>query len=233
MSFYGSPYAGFSDHNCCNHHRNEHKSEHKSKPKERDCLQDFVGKNVKINKGGPDSLEGKVLAVKSDYLVLCTKEGIKYVQLSHIKSITENREDCKSSGGCRHRRFINANNFKGVLRALDQNFVKVSAGGPDKVDGFLAEVCKDSIKVVDGRKITQILNDQIRWIAKEDSCGNRSNGNKNDNKNDNKSGNKNENKNENKNKNKSGNNNRSGGNNRTGGNNRSGGNRKGNRSGGR
>ncbi|MFX3633023.1 MAG: hypothetical protein ACE3L7_04765 [Candidatus Pristimantibacillus sp.] len=189
------------------------------KKDERDCLKDLVGKEVKVNRGGHDCLEGKLLAVRSDYLVLCSNNKIVYINTEHVKSITEvfcddksngNKKDGNKSGGnknnsggnrsrgncCRNKKFIKADNFRGVLKALEQEFVVVNTGGHEKVEGFLAEVCKDTIKIVQNREVVQVLIDHIKSIRKENrscgSCGNRS-GNRNEGSNQgNKSGNKNQ-----------------------------------------
>ncbi|MCA0755441.1 hypothetical protein KP806_10295 [Paenibacillus sp. N4] len=198
-------------------------------------VEGLVGKCVKINRGGPESLEGKLLAVKSDFYVLKTRKGIVYINADHVKSITEkkdnkdclsrgnkscNKSDGKSDGkrdnksrsrgcGChddkcdkcfdkfcdklchkskkKRRDFIDADTFRGVLRALNQTFVQVNNGGPEKIEGFLAQVCRDNILVVNGNEAVTIPIDQIRSIKKagDRSRGNNSNGNKNNNKNNN------------------------------------------------
>jgi spore coat protein B len=204
---------------------NRHKS-CKSRKRDRDtCINEnfvdsLVGKCVKINRGGPDSIEGKLLAVKSDFYVVKTRKGVVYVAKDHVKSITETngKKDClddksdgnksgnKSRGKCcdcdcdhkskkKKRDFIDADNFRGVLRALNQTFVQVNTGGPEKVEGFLAQVCRDSILVVSGNDAVNIPIDHIRSIkeAGNGSRGNKSNGNKNNNKNNNNNNNDNNN----------------------------------------
>ena len=42
-------------------------------------LLSFIGKPVKINRGGPESMVGRLIAVHADYIVLLTKDGIVYV----------------------------------------------------------------------------------------------------------------------------------------------------------
>ena len=54
-------------------------------------LLSFIGKTVKINRGGPESIVGRLIAVHADYIVLLTKDGIVYVNTAHIKSITEGK----------------------------------------------------------------------------------------------------------------------------------------------
>jgi spore coat protein B len=161
---------------------NKHRSHHRSRPD--NALEDLVGKKVKINRGGPDVIIGKLLAVKSDYLVVWTKEGVVYVQLKHVKSITELSTTGGRTDGTRgthgrtdgtrgdrdHRKpdFIKADNFRGVLKALEHKFVQVNTGGPEKVEGFLCDVKKDHILVVSDNKKIKIFIDHIRSIKKID-----------------------------------------------------------------
>jgi len=162
---------------CDRHHH--HRSDNRSRP---DSLEDLVGKKVKINRGGPNSIVGKLLAVKSDYLVVWTKEGVVYVNKKHVKSITElsttggRTDGTRGTGGTRgdrsdkHRKpdFIKADNFRGVLKALEHKFVQVNTGGPEKVEGFLCDVKKDHILVVADDKKIKIFIDHIRSIKKLD-----------------------------------------------------------------
>jgi len=228
-NYYSHPFAGQFQIQSNEHKSNQHHTGSQGTGTDRDCLKELEGKNVKINRGGPESFEGKLLSVQSDYLVVRTKQGIVYTATAHVKSIAE-EGNCHSSGG-RTSNFIKAANFRGVLRALNQEFVQVNMGGPEKQEGFLAEVCRDSIKLVNGRQVVQVLIDHIKTIKKESkSCGSQGNrtggssentNNNNNNKSNKSNGSKNKNENKNENKNKSGNKNKnrssSGGNNRTGG----------------
>ncbi|MFC4777001.1 hypothetical protein ACFO9Q_09415 [Paenibacillus sp. GCM10023252] len=201
----------------CNSYVGGQGQSHHKKDDKHGYLNRLVGKNVKINRGGPESLQGKLLAVESDYLVLSTKEGIVYITTSHVKSITE--LDNNKSGGFTPD-YIVASNFKGVLRALNQKFVQINWGGPEKVEGFLAEVGNDAVLlVVGGKEVAQIQIMHIKTIKVAGKGDNKSGGNK-DNNSGNKSGG-----------NKSGGN-KSGGNNRTGGSNTGGNRTGGNRTGG-
>ncbi|EFM11627.1 conserved hypothetical protein [Paenibacillus curdlanolyticus YK9] len=180
---YGNMYNNY----CRKPHRSS-SSGHKSAPKptQENFLNALIGKKVKINRGGPNSIVGRLLAVKSDYLVVATWEGIVYVKTAHIKSITEldgssgsrsgghssGRSDGRTEGrtGGRSRggkKFIDADNFTGVLKALNQHFVQVNWGGPEKVVGFLSEVKGDHILVVSDHKIIKIFILHIQSIKLE------------------------------------------------------------------
>lgn len=108
-------------------------------------LSDYVGSDVKINFGGPESRTGELVAVKSDYLVLNTEEeGVVYYQLSHIKGasikVTEDDPLLFSKVS-----FLDKPDFEGVLEALKYKKVKVNRGGPESVKGVLNDLTSDSL----------------------------------------------------------------------------------------
>jgi spore coat protein B len=176
--------------NNCNkgqsHHPHRSHRSHRSQRTQgsENFLEDLVGEQVKINRGGPNAIFGKLLAVKSDYLVVWTREGVVYVKRNHIKSITDldgsmgdrthgthgsrtGGSRGSRTGGHKDKDFIKADNFRGVLKALNQKFVQVNWGGPEKVVGFLAEVTKDHILVVSDHKKVEIFIDHIQSIKTE------------------------------------------------------------------
>ncbi|SFF12508.1 spore coat protein B [Paenibacillus algorifonticola] len=141
-------------------------------------LEGLVGQYVKINRGGPESLQGTLVAVKNDYLVLWTKEGIVYVSTSHVKSITDFPSN--KSGGCKPD-YIKASSFVGVIRALNHKFVQINWGGPEKIEGFIAEVGNTSLLLVVNREVVQIQLLHIKTIkplGQNTSRGDRSGGNR-------------------------------------------------------
>ncbi|WP_256756781.1 hypothetical protein [Cohnella sp. WQ 127256] len=200
----------------------------------------LIGQEVRINRGGHDSVEGALIAIPGDYLVIRSDNVVVYVNGAHVKSITEgstgggksggnsggNRSGARS-GGSRHRSFISAPNFQSLLTHLKHRHIQINRGGHEKLDGFLAEISRDNVLLIVDRELVRIPTFHIKNVSTSQK-----NQNNNNNKNNN---NKNENKNENKNNNKSGNNksgnvnNKSGGNNSTkkSGSNRSGGNKSG------
>ncbi len=176
-------------------------------------LHSLIGRNVKINRGGPDALTGRLLAVRSNYLVLQTRNGIVYINAEHVKSITE----AAGGTGGRTAMYIMADSFNGVLRQLRQQFVQINQGGPEKVEGFVAEVSHDTLLLVSNKEAIRIPLFHIRSVSLAQQKGNKSGGN-------NRSGGNNN----------GGNNanNRSGGNKQSGGNRSQGGRTGGNRAGG-
>ena len=94
-------------------------------------MRGLVGREVKINRGGPDSIQGTLMDVRWDYMAVSCKEGMVYVNDAHVKSIT----DTGRSGGARGPMGnpIPANTFLGVMQAL--RFRPVQINREDRKSG--------------------------------------------------------------------------------------------------
>jgi hypothetical protein len=155
----------------------------------------LIGRHVKINRGGPDVVEGLLIAVPSDYLVLASAEGIVYVNGGHVKSITEGSKSIRRS---RSHRYIAASSFKSLLNKLSHQFIQINRGGPEKVEGFLAEISSQFLLVIAGREFVRVPIFHIKTVnvtthghKSGKSGGNKSGGHKSGNKSgEHKSGNK-------------------------------------------
>ncbi|WKB34803.1 hypothetical protein QS257_12940 [Terrilactibacillus sp. S3-3] len=110
-----------------------------------DVLEDYIGSHVKINIGGPESREGILLAIKSDYLVLLTKsDGVVYYQTSHIKGASVDTEE-EPHSLAPDVSFLKFSTFERVLEALRYKKVKVNRGGPESIEGVLNEIKDDTL----------------------------------------------------------------------------------------
>jgi spore coat protein B len=203
----------------------------------------LVGHQVKVNRGGPDSVEGTLLAIPGDFLVVAAKDVTVYVNGAHVKSITEGsstggKSDGKSggksggstSGRSRSQQFISASSFNSLLSRLRHQFIQINRGGPEKVEGFLAETNSNFLLLIVQRELVRIPIFHIKTFnisGKSQSGGNKNNdksNNKNNDKSNNKSNGKSNGKSNSNNKSgnkksgeKSGNKNRTGGRNRNNG----------------
>jgi len=114
---------------------------------------DLIGKFVRVNRGGPESSEGLLLAVKRDYIVIFIKhEGFVYYNLEHIKGITllKHIKHFEKHGQHRniHGKYKKSSCFLEALRSKKNRLIKVNRGGPDSVTGVLTEVHRDYIKLI-------------------------------------------------------------------------------------
>jgi spore coat protein B len=145
------------------------------------CL---VGKEVRINKGGPESKVGILLAVKTDYLALLTKEdGIVYYQSQHVKSVIT------SSEGGRNRLendpdafLIKADTFQKLLEKTELKSVQINRGGPEKVEGVVCKVTDKTVILIHNKEIIRVSIFHIKNISiskkKEEGKENEKNENK-------------------------------------------------------
>ncbi|MEC0371647.1 hypothetical protein [Paenibacillus chibensis] len=182
-------------------------------------LMGLVGQTVKINRGGPDMVEGVLLAVQNNYLAIWAKDKhIVYVSTAHIKSVTGTGQSGGAQGGTSQSvgarsggsrsggvqsamaRPIQAHSFVGLLQSLQYRHVQINRGGPEKLEGIIINANQNYLMLaVKGEEVVRIQIFHIKSVTVlGSSSGNSSKGNKN-----NSNGNKNS-SNGNKNSNQSG-----------------------------
>ncbi|SFS52159.1 hypothetical protein [Paenibacillus sp. 453mf] len=106
-------------------------------------MRGLIGRGVKINRGGPDAIEGTLMDVRNDHMVINTKNGLVYVKDSHIKSITDTG---RTSGAARNLATpIFANTFLGVMQALRFQQIQINRGGPEKLEGVLVDANQNQL----------------------------------------------------------------------------------------
>ena len=146
-------------------------------------LGSLIGTEVKINRGGPDSIVGRLLSVHHDYLAIQMKDGtIVYIQLQHIKSISSTNSNV-SRGNKSNRsnrapqRFEHAYTFEGLLGQLRYTNVQINRGGPEKVEGLVVHSGDNILLLVVNNEIIRIPIFHIKSINalnKNNSKGNKS-----------------------------------------------------------
>ena len=133
-----------------------------------ELLQTLVGKVIKIDRGGPDSKIGKLLAVGEDFLtILIEKEGIVYYKMYHIKSITENAKkglpfELEIPESFEYK---TASTFTGILSSLEYSWVKINRGGKDSIEGVLEDISTEYVTVVANEEIIRLSTFHIRNIS--------------------------------------------------------------------
>ena len=133
-----------------------------------EMMKALVNKTIKINRGGPESKSGKLLAVNDDYLVLYTEEdGVVYFKNQHIKSISENVKGGKNvdSNMLYTLNYMTPNNFNGLITDLKYQWVKINRGGPEKVEGVLYEINGDYVTVISNEEIVRMAMYHVRSIS--------------------------------------------------------------------
>jgi spore coat protein B len=133
-----------------------------------DMWKSLVGKTIKVDRGGPESRIGKLMAVLDDHLVLLTKDdGVMYYNTHHIKSVTENSKDTLDIGieVPENFEFKSAASFQHLLENLKFQWVKINRGGPEKLEGVISEVNKDFVSLISKEEVVRVSTYHIRNVS--------------------------------------------------------------------
>lgn len=134
----------------------------------KEILLSLVGKVIRVDRGGPESRIGRLLAGNENYLTLLTEDdGIVYYKTHHIKSITDNSKNEMSINVELPENFelIEEVDFKGVLKKLEYQWVKINRGGPETLEGVMKEVSDDFAVIVYNEEVIRLSMFHIRNVS--------------------------------------------------------------------
>lgn len=127
-------------------------------------LHRFIGQRVKINRGGPESEEGRLLDVQHDYISLLPDKGNAiYFNSRHIKSYS--KLDKPANKRKHHSNVGTPPYFHQLLFMLQGKEVQVNRGGPEKIAGFLRSVYHDNLVLTTGKESIQMPIYHIKSIS--------------------------------------------------------------------
>ncbi|ANV73876.1 MULTISPECIES: hypothetical protein [Bacillus] len=130
-----------------------------------DFLKDLIGSFVRVNRGGPESQKGTIVAVCSDYFVLKNEKGeLYYYQIRHLKSITKNAKDCKADD-CRWLECECEDDFEKLLQSFKYCWVKINRGGPEKVEGILQDVSCEFVTLIVKEEVILVAVSHIKSVT--------------------------------------------------------------------
>lgn len=133
-----------------------------------EMIHSLVDKVIKVDRGGPESRVGKVLAAEEDYFTLLNDdEGIIYYNMQHIKSLTYNaRNQVELNVEIPEDfEFVTATDFKSILEKLTLRWVKINRGGPETLEGIMDIVTDDFVTIVANEEIIRVSLFHIRNIS--------------------------------------------------------------------
>lgn len=121
-------------------------------------LSSLVGKKVQINRGGPETKLGRLLNVKSDYVILQTEdEGVIYFAKQHMKNVTEVLGENQSPKSLYNifgdaPPHVSADDMCSTLDLLVPQWVQINRGGPEKIQGALVKCDGDYVTLLVNQK---------------------------------------------------------------------------------
>ena len=131
----------------------------------------LIGKEVRLDRGGPESRQGRVVAGGSDYVVIYNeKDGLIYYNTQHLKSITQNTKNSMEYSEVETElpstmKIMEADNFAGLLRSMKNLWCQINRGGHESVQGVLSELNDDYINMVVNHELVTIFNYHIKSIS--------------------------------------------------------------------
>jgi spore coat protein B len=147
-------------------------------------LGELVNSYIKVNQGGPEAKQGKIVDITDDYIVLLTEDdGIVFYNIQHIKSIgvqinneVEGNETNKENK--RHEAvkmteenekvsYVHAQNFYYLFNDLKNTWVSINRGGPEAIEGILVPGAGGYYTLVNSDEVIRLNPNHIKSI----SCG--------------------------------------------------------------
>jgi spore coat protein B len=136
---------------------------------DRELMNMHVGKTIRVDRGGPESRIGKLLAVFEDFFVLLTeKDGVVYYKTNHVRSITESSKDAMKLGLKIPEKFDfkTAENFHKLLESIRFQWVKINRdGGPESLEGVLSDSNKHYASLIVNEEVVRFSLKHIRNIS--------------------------------------------------------------------
>lgn len=135
-------------------------------------LDSLVGRSIRVDRGGPESRMGKLLAVKDDHFVVYSEnEGMIYYKTDHIKSLsldTRDFSDVVEDPNAEQQnipKYIDLDDFTSVLKNMQFHWVQINRGGPEKIEGVLIDATDTAVTVIVGTEVIKVLPFHIRSIS--------------------------------------------------------------------
>lgn len=127
-----------------------------------------LGKIIRVDRGGPESRIGKLLAVFDDFFVLLTEsDGVVYYKTNHVRSITESSKDEMKLGIEIPEKFEfkTAKNFEELLQTIKYQWIRINRGGSEALEGVLNDVNKEIASLIVNEEVVRFAMKHIRNIS--------------------------------------------------------------------
>nr|WP_255551190.1 YuzF family protein [Sporosarcina sp. E16_8] len=107
-------------------------------------------------------IEGVLLAVKEDHIVVDVNQNIYYFALQHIQALSKNAKDFRiSSEGVQ---YVDRNNLADVLEALRYNWVSINSLSNQVLFGVLSKISDNHVTVINNSELLYIYKSYISTI---------------------------------------------------------------------
>jgi spore coat protein B len=136
-------------------------------------LSGMAGRTVRIDRGGPESRTGRLLAVKPDHFVLHNEENNELVYFNpyHTKSVSIDGRDNSdlttrtTPEGYVKPEYMDVADFQSLLQNMTYRLVQINRGGPEKLEGIITDVDEERTVMISKHEIVTLFNHHIRSVS--------------------------------------------------------------------
>jgi spore coat protein B len=131
----------------------------------------LMGKQVRLDRGGPESRQGEIVVVGFDYVgIYNEKDGLIYYNTNHLKSLTVNTKDSveyltATPTSPPTLKIMEADNFVSLLKGMKNLWCQVNRGGHESIQGVMADASDDFVTMVVNHELVTIFNFHIKSMS--------------------------------------------------------------------
>jgi spore coat protein B len=132
-------------------------------------LQGLINSNIKVNQGGPEAKQGKLLDVIDNYIALFTEDdGVMFYNINHIKSVSSrSSNEALEVSVDEQVSYVNTEDFQDLFSYLTNKWVSINCGGSEAVEGVLVQGIDGHYMLVNNAEVIRVNPYYIKSI----SCG--------------------------------------------------------------
>ena len=118
------------------------------------ALDSLINMKISLFLSDNQFIEGVLLDVKQDHIVVDVNQNIYYFALQHIQSLSKNAKDFSVSSEIVH--YVNKNYLVDVFKAFRYNWVSINSLSDQVLFGVLSTISDDYITVINNSELLYI-----------------------------------------------------------------------------
>ncbi|MED3662877.1 DUF2642 domain-containing protein [Ureibacillus sp. FSL K6-8385] len=132
-----------------------------------DSIKSLEGAEIGLFLDENHSVQGTLLSVQKDHLIVKVKENILYFPINQIKALSRNIKETVITNQETNHAKVDRINLEEILKSMYLQWITVNSFNKQNFSGVLSEISKDYIVLINGDKEYLILKSQITNILNE------------------------------------------------------------------
>ena len=118
------------------------------------AVRDFLNTKIGLFLSNHHYMEGNLLAVKQDHLVIDVDQNVHYIPLQQIKTLSKNTKDFNATSSIVP--YLNRRYFTEVLNVMKYSWVTINGSDKDAQFGVLSKIAEDYIILINQKELLYI-----------------------------------------------------------------------------